>query len=229
VSIPSIYASELKQLHLFSSLDKNQLEKVLNTTEIKKIKTGETLFERTQKADSFYMVRTGSIKLFLLSSEGAEKVIEILRPGQYCAEAIMFMEQQIYPVSAQALENSEVFIFNNLTYLNILEVSFPTNRRLLAQISMKMHRQLAEIDNLCLHNATYRLVNYIINNMPEEELENNSTFHFPSAKNIIAKRLSIQGETFSRILYGLRKKGLIEVNGSDVKIMDLDGLKELLH
>ena len=55
-----------------------------------------------------------------------------------------------------------------------------------------------------------------------------SDIHLSTPKNIIASRLSIKPETFSRILLQLSKQGLIEINGNDITLLDVDGLRALL-
>jgi CRP-like cAMP-binding protein len=63
--------------------------------------------------------------------------------------------------------------------------------------------------------------------LPEGAMEL-SSIHLSTTKIIIASRLSIQPETFSRILLRMSKQGLIEVNGNDITLLDVNGLRELL-
>ncbi|MFK5985674.1 MAG: Crp/Fnr family transcriptional regulator [Pseudomonadota bacterium] len=228
MSLSPLFISPIKKLILFSALNDEQLQQVVSSTQIKLLKAGENIFKQGEKSRHFYAVHKGSVKLSLLSPEGSEKVIEILRPGQQFAEAIIFQDEPIYPVNSIALESSEVFEFDSRVYLAILEKSFATNKRLLQDMSRKMHKFLSEIDNLCLHTATYRLINYIIGSIPEGVQGNSTEIVLDAAKNVIAKRLSIQGETFSRILRDLRKKDLIEVTGNKVLIKDIIAMKSHL-
>jgi CRP-like cAMP-binding protein len=78
-----------------------------------------------------------------------------------------------------------------------------------------------------LHNATYRLVVYLLDQLPEGALEL-SSIHLSANKSIIASRLSIQPETFSRILLRMSKQGLIDVQGNDITLLDVKGLRQLL-
>jgi CRP/FNR family transcriptional regulator, dissimilatory nitrate respiration regulator len=228
VPLSPLFIESIKKLILFSALDESQLQKIVSSSQIRPLKSGDNVFKQGEISRHFYAVHKGSIKLSLLSPDGCEKVIEIVRPGQQFAEAIMFYDNPVYPVNCIALEASEVFEFDNKTYLKILEESFVTNRRLLQYMSRKMHGFLREIDNLCLHTATYRLINYLICSIPDDIQSNSTEITLDAAKNVIAKRLSIQGETFSRILRDLRKKDLIEVSGNKVLIKDIIAMKSHL-
>lgn len=214
----------LKAFFLFASLDDIQLNRIKQTMQYRQLQEGEFLFEHGQKAERFFFLLNGHIKLIRLSLDGMEKVIEIIRPGESFAEAIMFMEKQIYPVTSQAIIPSEVVSFENKVFLNILSESFDTCKRVMCDMSMRLRTWLGEIDNLTLQNATYRLVNYLLYQVPTDS-KNSCQVSFQIPKHVIASRLSIKPETLSRILQHLSKEGLITVEGKIIYIHDLDRLK----
>ena len=49
--------------------------------------------------------------------------------------------------------------------------------------------------------------------------------HLVAPKNVIASRLGIQPETFSRVAARLMKDGLIRVQGQDIVLLDIEGLR----
>jgi CRP/FNR family transcriptional regulator, dissimilatory nitrate respiration regulator len=220
----SIDDQVLKNFFLFAGLDNTQLNRIKQTMQYRQLQEGEFLFEHGQKAERFFILLNGHIKLIRLSLEGMEKVIEIVRPGESFAEAIMFMEKQIYPVTSQAIIPSEVISFENKVFLGILAESFDTCKRVMCDMSMRLRTWLGEIDNLTLQNATYRLVNYLLYQIPEDS-KNSCQVSFQIPKHVIASRLSIKPETLSRILQHLSKEGLITVEGKIIHIHNLDRLK----
>ena len=218
---------ELRKIYLFASLTNEQLHKMLASAQTRNIEQKQILFEAGQPAEYFYLLRSGQIKLFLLSPSGDEKVIEIVRPGETFAEAITFMENQAYPVSAEAIMESSLYCFRMKTFRQLLEESPGTCMRLMADMSRRLRMRVNEINNLTLHNATYRLVVYLLEQIPEGAVEM-AEIHLGTPKSIIASRLSIQPETFSRILSKLSHRGLIEVHVNDITLLDVNGLRALL-
>lgn len=217
----------LHQIPLFQALDEKQLDDVLKSAHILSLSAKSTLFERGAAASHFYLLKSGQIKLFCLSEDGDEKVIEIINPSETFAEAIMFMPKQIYPVSAETLKSSEILSFDMKQFRCLLENSQESCFRLLAIMGRQLHSRISDIDNLTLHNATYRLVIYLLEQLPEDAVAL-SDIHLDATKIIIASRLSIKPETFSRILLRLSKQGFIEVHGNDITLLDVDGLRALL-
>jgi CRP-like cAMP-binding protein len=133
-----------------------------------------------------------------------------------------------YPVSAEALESSEVLVFDSRVMLGLLRDSVDSCFNLMATMSQRLRRQINEIDTLTLHNATFRLVTFLLQQIPEDVLES-PEIQLTTPKNVVASRLSIQPETFSRILARLNKRGLLEVNGLNIVLRDLPGLRKLVE
>ena len=218
---------ELRQIYLFASLTEEQLNKMIESAHPFELEQKQILFNAGQPAEYFYFLRSGQIKLYSLSPTGDEKVIEIVRPGETFAEAITFMERQTYPVNAEAIMSSSLFGFKMKTFRQLLEESRGTCMRLMADMSRRLRMRVDEINNLTLHNATYRLVVYLLEQIPEGAVEM-AEIHLGTPKSIIASRLSIQPETFSRILAKLSQRGLIEVHVNDITLLDVNGLRALL-
>jgi len=218
----------LRQHHLFRSLSDEQFAPLSQDISIRSLQQGEHLFEEGMEANAFYLLREGQVKLYRLSPTGQEKVIEIVRPGQTFAEALMFLDIPAYPVSAQALSEIEYFVIRNKGFLQLLSQSVDTCFHVMADFSVRLRGLLTEIDSLTLQNASLRMINYLLYLAQEAECDEGcAEITLPAAKNIIASRLSIQPETLSRILNSLSGKGLISVDGLNIKVLDLEGLRTL--
>lgn len=221
------YKDELCLNHLFSSLADEQLLRIVDTMKIRTLKEGEQLFECDQETQHFFLLRFGQIKLYRLSPDGTEKVIEIVAPGQSFAEAIMFMEHNTYPVNAEALVNSEIFVFNNMTFLSILRENIDTCFKMMAVMSMRLRGRLDDIEAISLQNGTLRLVNYLLNQLPVD-VEEHTDVQLIAPKAVVASRLSVQPQSFSRILNNLTQAGLISVKGSIIHINNIQGLRDFI-
>ncbi len=217
----------LRRTYLFSALDEGQLRTVLTTAVEVHLAEGRLLFEQGQPAERFYLLTEGQVKLYRLSEEGDEKVVEVIKPGRSFAEAVMFMSAKCYPVNAEALVDSRLIGFSSQTFLGLLRGSVDTCLHMLGVMSQRMHWQLGEIDSLTLHNATYRLVAYLLRELPERG-SGPQQLSLETPKQVIASRLSIKPETLSRILTRLTRDGLIEVKGSQITLRDPERLQALV-
>ncbi len=192
------------------------------------LEEGERLFDIGQAATRYFYVCLGQIKLFRNSPDGGEKVIEIIRAGETFAEAAMFMKRCRYPVSAEAITNATALAFESKTMMDLLKGSIDTCFRMMAKMAMRLRQQLDDIDVLTLHNATFRLVSFLLQQVPQGVVES-PEIQLDTPKHIIASRLSIQPETFSRTLAKLSRQGLIEVQGQSIVLQDIAGLRHLVE
>lgn len=213
-----------RQHLLFSGLDDAQFRQVANAIAEIRLADGEHLFRQHDAARYFYFLSAGQIKLYRLSAQGEEKVIELIAPGQSFAEAVMFMEIGMYPVNAQALGDCALWRVEMAAYRGLLKQSPDTCLRLLGYISQRLHQLIREIDQLTLQNATMRLVQFLLNALPPGAIAPQH-IQWETPKSILASRLSVRPETFSRILQQLSQERLIRVHGKTVEIMDIEALR----
>ena len=154
--------------HLFSELSEEQMERVRRHSHITDMLEGESLFFQGDDATSFYLVLSGRIKLFRVSPEGKEKVVEIMEANATFAEALMFMDQPHYPVTATALSPSRVIGINCRDFKAMLRESVDTCFLLLGSMSFRLRGLIREIDALSLDTGTVRTVAYLLNHAPED-------------------------------------------------------------
>ena len=210
----------LTESHLFSALNEAQLERVRRHAHITDMVEGESLFFQGDQATSFYLVLSGRIKLFRVSPDGKEKVVEIMESGVSFAEALMFMDEANYPVTATALYPSRVAVINARDFKSMLAESIETCFLLMGNMSFRLRSLIREIDALSLDTGTVRTVAYLLQQAPVDS----ESFELKVAKSVIASRLSVKPETFSRILKHLHESQIVSIDGRRVTIHDRNAM-----
>lgn len=152
----------LSRSHLFSELTETQMDRVRRHSHVTDMVEGESLFFQGDNATSFYLVLSGRIKLFRVSPEGKEKVVEIMEDGATFAEALMFMDEPHYPVTATALTPSRVIGINCKDFKSMLRESIDTCFLLLGKMSFRLRGLMREIDALSLDTGSVRTVAYLL-------------------------------------------------------------------
>jgi CRP-like cAMP-binding protein len=220
-------ARSLKRIYLFEAMSDAEIDALRRSMRVRELGEGERLFDFGQPPTQFFYLEKGQMKLFRNSAEGSEKVIEVLGSGQTFAEAVMFMQRvRGYPVSAEAIAPSRVWGFDSATMVGLLHESVGTCLNLLANLSIRLRHHVDEIERLTLHDATYRVVGFLLRQVPEGTASGTEV-HLSMPKNVLASRLGVQPETFSRILGRLTKQGLLRVHRTDIVLQNLEGLRAL--
>lgn len=212
----------LRQHYLLAAINDAQWGTLVPHLHPHSLDTSENLFSQEERAEDFYIVISGVIKLFRVSSRGGEKIMRLVRSGQSFAESILFSDPPRYPVHAQAAERSELVAVEREAYLRILRQSFETCRAVMAQMTERIHAHWNEIEALSLHGAVPRVARYLMIQMTEAS----RVVLLPAPKTQIAAQLGLAPETLSRALRTLSERGLIEVDGPSIKICEPEGLRE---
>ena len=160
--------AELRRHHLFSRLPDAALQEVCASANLKRLPTGASLFHQGDKADRFYFLFSGQIKLHRVVCDGQEKLVEVMRAGESFAEALLFKGTPSYPVSATALKASLVASLNGPHYRRILEQQPDICLDILATLSIRLHQRMTEIDTLTLANASHRVVRFLAQSQQDD-------------------------------------------------------------
>jgi CRP-like cAMP-binding protein len=215
----------LRSHHLFEPLNDEQMDQLMGTSQLLSVDKGEPLFRQGEPADSFYFVIAGAVKIYRLTPDGQEKVFEVLGDRQTFAEAMMLMDTPNYVASAEAVGPTQLYRFSNSTYLHLLQSNSRLTLALLGKLCVRLHQRVNEIETLSLKNATHRVVRYLLTQLVRQPTVD-SHFELPMAKQLIAGHLSIQPETFSRIIRRLIDEQIITQDGRHISILDRPRLEQ---
>ena len=215
----------LENLPLFSELTAEEIDGLASATAQVRAPTGTLVFRRGDPCNGFHVIVYGQIKLALAGHDGSEKVVEVLGPGQSFGEAVMFLERP-YVVFAEALADSLLLFIGKAALLAEIERNPRFARKMLAGLAMRLHRLMGDLEAYSLKTGTQRVIGYLLRNAPQAADPGTAyDVELDTSKGVIASRLNITREHFSRILHELTAAGLIKVRGRQVSIKDLAQLR----
>jgi CRP-like cAMP-binding protein len=217
--------SFLANLPLFRELNPEEIDRLaLGTREVHAAR-GEILFHKGDPCTGFHAVVYGQVKLAFSSPQGAEKVVDIIGPGQSFGEALMFMDRP-YIVYAQALADSMLLHVSKQTVFAELDRDPKFARKMIAGLSSRLHALVRDVEDYCLSSGAQRVIGYLLRDEGESPVtEPMLTVTLPVSKAVLASRLNLTPEHFSRILHELSDARLIAVEGRQVHIADIEKLR----
>jgi len=213
----------LSHVPLFNGLEPDEIARIARGTREVTIRRGDILFHKGDVSSGFHLVVYGQIKLAFTSSQGSEKVVDIMGQGQSFGEAVMFMEKP-YMVYAQALNDSLLLHISKSVILEELEKDPKLGRKMIASLSVRLHHLITDVESYSLHSGRQRIIGYLLRDNMENDAES-LTVTLPTNKGVIASRLNLTQEHFSRILHELSENGLIAVKGRKISIPDVKKLR----
>ena len=218
----------VRDCYLFSGLNEEEFQGVGRITTFHSLKKNDSVFFEGDKAEGFFFLCQGRVKLFKTSIEGKEQLLHIVYPGETFAEAAMF-EGNIYPATAQVMDDSDLLFIDKKGFLSLLKRHPEIGLRMLGNISRYLHHFTRLVEDLSLKEVSSRLAKYFLDVMDRDgiPLENGVALNLDIDRSDLAARLGTVRETLSRTLRTFRDKGVIEVRGKKILILDKDALGKI--
>ncbi|MGB6102884.1 MAG: Crp/Fnr family transcriptional regulator [Pusillimonas sp.] len=212
----------LAKLPLFNELSAHELDILATGTTEVQLARGEMVFHRGDPCVGFHTVVYGQIKLMFVSPMGGEKVVRLIGPGDSFGEALMFLDKA-YIVSAQALADTMLLHVDKSVLLAELARQPEFARKMLAGLSQRLHSLMSDVEAYSLRSGTQRVIGYLLK---DGHCQDGRQFRLETSKTVIASRLNLTPEHFSRILHDLCAHEFIAVKGREVTILDVARLSE---
>jgi CRP-like cAMP-binding protein len=211
----------LARLPLFQSISRQHFAEVVRHARTLHYARGQLVAKRGEPVPGLFAVAYGMVKLALHGGAGAEKVLRLVGPSQTFGEVALFRRQPL-PLDAVAVVDTGLVLVPAATLLTLIETDAHFARSLVASLCQRIHAMVSDFEATTLHGATGRLAAYL-----ESLADSPDTARvtLPAAKKLIAARLGMTKETFSRALHELAHAGVVRVAGREVMLLDRQGLE----
>lgn len=218
----------LKKLKFFSTLDDESLRTLSEILVEKEYKKGSNIFVEGDRAQAVYVVKKGKVKIYKTSQDGKEHIIHIMTDGDVFAESCIF-EACPYPASADSIEDTTVYVIDNTKLEEVLE-KHPKIAVELVKIMAKRLRMVAmQIENLSLKDASQKTATLIMHlfKIKDVEIEEGAKIQLDISRTDMANMVGLTRETLTRSLFKFKNEGIIDIDGKELTILDLETLKDL--
>ncbi|PKN42649.1 MAG: transcriptional regulator [Deltaproteobacteria bacterium HGW-Deltaproteobacteria-18] len=218
------FLTAMGQSTLFKGLGAEELAQLERISEPRQYDKGDLLFGEGKEGVGFYVVVTGQVKVFKMSFDGREQILHILGPGDPLGEVPVFAGMN-YPANAQALGKSVLYFFPRQKLIELYRESPSLAMNMLAVLSRRLREFTVLIENLSLKEIPQRLATYLVHQQSLKPVS--ARVKLSVTKGVLANILGTSQETLSRVLGKLSQEGLIEVQGKEISILDMDRLRSL--
>ena len=214
----------ISAIPLFNGLPHDQLNAIRQIALEKKFGKGQTIFSEGDDTKGFFVIITGRVKVYKVSSEGKEQILHIFEAGQSFGEVTVFTGRQL-PANAEALAQSRLLFFPRTAFVDLVTDNPSLALNMLAIMSKKLRQFAAQIESLSLKEIPARLATYLIYLAKEQGTAD--AVNLNVSKGQLASLLGTIPETLSRIFAKLSGQQLIRVEGSRITLLNRQGLEDL--
>lgn len=179
---------------------------------------GYLIYLQNTEATCFYYLKSGRVKSFIQSEDGAERVLNVYHAGSLFGEASFFDELPRVS-SAVALTSCEIVPIDR----DLVSQEFARDPELALAMMKYLARTVrllsGQVDQMAFRPARWRVANYL--------LTLSSAGSLSCTQEDIAAAVSASRVTVSRILNETARKGWIELGYRSIILRQPEKLKEL--
>lgn len=220
---------QLKEISLFrdfSTEERNAIGKYLKEEAFKK---GDILFFEGMPCERIFIVQSGRIKIFRLSSAGREQILEVLGPGDTCA-CNPGQAHWSCSSSAQAFTDCTVWVLSRSNYVQMVKSNSRMAHTLNSIFAERLCKFSSLIEAVSIDDPQKRLIKFILEmaNHQECRCSREGCLCLTLTQEEIAARLGVTRVTVARHLHRLEELKLISHQNRQITILDKEGLNKAL-
>lgn len=218
----------LQYVPIFSELSDETLEKIEKIGTRKNYKKNDVILMEDEVGSALFVIASGKVKVSRTSADGREVILTILSDSNFFGE-MAILDGQTRSATVTAIEDSELFLIQRTEFLGLLREYPEISISLLQELTQRLRSADVKIKALSLKDAEGKVATVIlqladdIGKIKQGKVEIEK---LPLQQDL-ANMAGTSRETISRTIHSFAKKGLVEIDGSKLRIIDYEKFKEM--
>lgn len=227
LTIPTLFDVQTKSLisgiPYFQALDDDGLRSVAQEIIVRHYSTGQVIFLEGEPGRGLHLVVEGLGKIYHMSSEGREHILHLLGPGNFCNE-VAAVDGGPNPANLAAIEDSTVWVVTKDS-MDRLRQQYPQlNDVIINNLAQHSRHLVKRIYTVSFLSVTGRLAAFLLREGHGDTILDRHRW----TQDEIAAHLGTVREMVVRSFRELEQAGFIAFDRHEIKILDKEGLKEIV-
>ncbi len=218
--------SVLSDSPLFKGITPENIELIFKTVpfRIRKYQSGSAIAQSGEQVNSLIIVLKGLVKGIMVDFAGRVIKIEDIPASGALASAFIFGKMNMFPVNVIAVTDSEILYVDKADFLKILMKNDDLLINFLNMISNRSQFLSEKIKFLNFKSIKSKLANLILQKVEKESNRAN----LGMTQSDLADFFGVTRPSIARAIGELEKERYIEAKGKNIKILDKEGLANLI-
>ena len=214
---PTNFARLLGTNPFFADLGLDIIEAVAGLCVTCSLAQEETLFLKGDPADALYAVRRGQIRIATGTEAGQRLTLNLLGPGDVFGE-VALLDGYSRTADAIATEATELFVVRRRDFLDLLEQRPAVAIRIIELLCERIRWMSERMEEVVLLSLPQRLARRLL------ALSEDYGAELYVSQEELAVFIGATREAVNRQLQAWKRKGLLEIGRSRIRLLDKAGL-----
>jgi CRP/FNR family cyclic AMP-dependent transcriptional regulator len=220
----------LANVPIFSDLDQETLEKIVKSGVLQSFKKNSVILSEEDSGSALFVITEGKVKVFRSSNDEKEVILAMLNESDFFGE-MSLLDGMARSATVMAIEDSKLFIIQRTEFLDLLKKYPEVSIALLTELTKRFRSSSMKIKALSLKDAEGKVATVLLQLADDIGKIRQGIVEIDDLpfQQELANMAGTSRETISRTLHSFAKKGLIELDGSKLKIIDYEKFKEMFN
>jgi CRP-like cAMP-binding protein len=214
-----------KPVPLFAALDESALSEIKAAARTRAVEAGSSFFREGDRAEAFYVLDRGSVKLTQVTPEGHQVVLRLIGPGDAFGGVAAF-GGATYPITAEAVTDSWALEWLGTDMARLMERYPRLALNALQMVAARLHELQVQYRQLATEKVERRIAHALLRLVQQagRPVESGVLIDLPLSRDDIAQMTGTTLYTVSRIISRFEEHGLLEAGRQRVLIRNAHGL-----
>jgi len=211
-----------KTFPFWNKMNETDRESFVNSSQSVNFPKGTNIHDGNE-CTGIILIKTGSLRLYILSEEGKEITLYRLFPGDMCMlSASCVLDSITFDVFVDSEENSDCVVVGGCAYENLSQ-RMPEAKIFALEAALSRFSDVMWVmQQILFMSMDKRLAIFLL-----DESSNRSSDTITLTHEQIAKYMGSAREVVSRMLKYFSSEGLVEVSRGGIKLLDKKRLRQL--
>lgn len=219
-------AEKLKKTFIFADFDGDELNAVADRVVERQFKKGTTIFHEGQPGTTFYVVKSGRVKVYKLAEDGRELILGVFGDGALFGDVPVF-DGGPYPAGAATLVDTQVYAINRDDFTDLITDHPGLALKIVRVLGRRLRQAHGFVMDMALKGAPQRLASLLLRLADQygKETDDGIYIDLLLTRQEIAELMGVSRETAIRELSKFSQAGTILLKSKRIFIQDLPRLK----
>ncbi len=216
------FTAELARVPLFAGLDQTALSVIARNAFVRRVGREQILFSQGEPSDHLFLVRSGRLRVFVVSTHGEELVLSVSGPGAALGE-LSLLDREPRSATVEALEAAELIAVPGDDARELLETNPAALRAVAVALAAGMRRLSGTAADLVFLDLPRRLAKLLLAESvtrPDGTIES----RLAMSQTGVAARLGVTRQSLNRAMSALAQRSWITVDGATIRLDDVAAL-----
>jgi len=218
----------LKNVNLFHGMSDDQMRMVEERTVMREIRRKEVLYLPGDAGDRIYVLKRGVVKISTLTEDGREIILALLRPGEVFGEEAV-LEDAPRDHMAEAHDDALLCVITRQDFMAVMRAHPEMAFKVTKLVGFRLKTLRNRVEGLLFKGAPARLAQTLLDLARDHGVKDAQGILVPLklSQQDLANLIGVTRESVNLALADFRSRGLVELEGRSLRVLQPDQLKAL--